>query len=64
MKKNKVDTCLKSRMPAQEPEGNPLEGNSRYEMVKYLNRGSFGYVVQAKDLKTGDDVAIKFVVIE
>lgn len=51
-------------MPASEPKKDPLEGHGRYQRVKYLNSGSFGYVVLAKDIQTGENVAIKFVQVE
>ncbi|KAF1943334.1 kinase-like protein [Clathrospora elynae] len=35
--------------------------NERYETISPLNNGSFGMVFQAKDLVTGDNVAIKVI---
>jgi serine/threonine protein kinase len=35
--------------------------NGRYETISPLNHGSFGMVFQAKDLVTGDNVAIKVI---
>ncbi|KAF2129015.1 kinase-like protein [Dothidotthia symphoricarpi CBS 119687] len=35
--------------------------NGRYETISPLNHGSFGMVFQAKDLLTGDNVAIKVI---
>jgi serine/threonine protein kinase len=35
--------------------------NGRYETISPLNNGSFGMVFQAKDLVTGDNVAIKVI---
>lgn len=35
--------------------------NGRYETISPLNHGSFGVVFQAKDLVTGDNVAIKVI---
>lgn len=35
--------------------------NGRYETISPLNQGSFGMVFQAKDLVTGDNVAIKVI---
>ena len=51
-------------MPAKEPEKDPLEGNLKYRKVEFLNAGSFGYVVKAIELQTGQTVAIKFVEIQ
>ena len=39
---------------------NPLENNSKYEKVKDLNAGAFGFVQLAKEKETGERVAIKF----
>jgi serine/threonine protein kinase len=36
-----------------------LEGKARYETVKHLGEGQFANVFMAKDLVTGDVVAIK-----
>lgn len=40
-------------------DGTPLEGKSRYETIKHLGEGQFANVFMAKDLATGDIVAIK-----
>lgn len=48
-------------MPAKEPEKDPLAGHPVYEQVRFINSGSFGYVVLAKNKQTNDEVAIKFV---
>lgn len=42
----------------QPPTEDPLEGHYRYETVKYLSSGSYGFVVLAKDLTTGGVVGI------
>ena len=39
---------------------NPLENNSKYEKIKDLNAGAFGFVQLAKEKETGERVAIKF----
>ena len=36
-----------------------LEGKARYETIKHLGEGQFANVFMAKDLVTGDIVAIK-----
>lgn len=41
-------------------EPNPLLENPRYETVQLLGKGSFGFVQLAKNVETGDMVAIKF----
>ncbi len=51
-------------MPAKEPEKDPLEGHPRYRKEAFLNAGSFGFVVRATDVSTGQPVAIKFVEIQ
>lgn len=50
-------------MPVDEPQDDLLKGHPRYKNIKYLNKGSFGYVVLAEDLQTQEQVAIKFVKI-
>jgi serine/threonine protein kinase len=45
--------CLKDKFA----EGHPLDG--RFRTVAPLNHGSFGMVFLAKDMETGNDVAIK-----
>lgn len=39
----------------------PLQGHPRYRTIKYVNKGSFGFVVLAENLETHEQVAIKFV---
>ena len=39
---------------------NPLEHNSKYEKIKDLNAGAFGFVQLAREKETGERVAIKF----
>ncbi|KAK9915345.1 hypothetical protein WJX75_007906 [Coccomyxa subellipsoidea] len=39
----------------------PLLGHPKYMKVADLNRGAFGFVQLAKDLETGEQVAIKFI---
>ena len=39
---------------------NPLQGNRKYEKIKDLNAGAFGFVQLARDKETGEKVAIKF----
>jgi serine/threonine protein kinase len=48
-------------MPAGAPDNDPLEGSTRYRTLKYINRGSFGFVLLVEDLATKEQVAIKFV---
>ncbi|KAI3438615.1 hypothetical protein D9Q98_001038 [Chlorella vulgaris] len=43
----------------QKPE--PLEGHVRYQKIKDLNSGTFGFVQLALDRTTGRNVAIKFI---
>lgn len=50
----------KITMPAKEPATDPLVG-TKYEKVKFINSGSFGYVVLARNKETSAEVAIKFV---
>ena len=52
------------KMPAGAPTTDPLAGNTRYRMLKYINRGSFGFVILAQNLDTKEQVAIKFVEVE
>ncbi|KAL4418722.1 hypothetical protein ABPG77_008593 [Micractinium sp. CCAP 211/92] len=40
---------------------NLLQGNERYQKVRDLNKGAFGFVVLAHDLHTGEYVALKFI---
>lgn len=42
------------------PGENPLEGHPKYEMLNWLGEGSFGFVLLARNLYTGEEVAIKF----
>lgn len=39
----------------------PLANNPRYQTLKYINKGSFGFVVLAENKETHETVAIKFV---
>lgn len=39
----------------------PLEGHARYEKIKDLNSGTFGFVQLAKEKATGEIIAIKFI---
>uniref|UniRef100_A0A7S1CUB7 Protein kinase domain-containing protein n=1 Tax=Picochlorum oklahomense TaxID=249345 RepID=A0A7S1CUB7_9CHLO len=48
-------------MPAKEPEQDPLQGHPVFEKLKFINSGSFGYVILAKNKVSGEQVAIKFV---
>lgn len=41
-------------------EPNPLDGHARYQKVRDLNSGSFGFVCLAVDKASGEEVAIKF----
>jgi hypothetical protein len=38
----------------------PLAGNEKYERVRHLNAGAFGFVQLARNKRTGRHVAIKF----
>lgn len=38
----------------------PLQGNKKYEKIRDLNAGAFGFVHLARDKETGEKVAIKF----
>jgi len=51
-------------MPAQEPEVDPIAQHPKYKKVKFINSGSFGYVILAENKQTGERVAIKFVQVE
>ena len=51
---------VKLIMPAKEPDTDPLVG-TKYEKIKFINSGSFGYVVLARNKETRAEVAIKFV---
>lgn len=48
-------------MPVQIPEGNPLADHPRYNMIRKLNQGAFGFVVLAEDTEVKEKVAIKFI---
>ena len=48
-------------MPAKEPTKDPLAGHDKFEQIRFINSGSFGYVVLARNKQTGEEVAIKFV---
>ena len=51
-------------MPAKEPEQDPLEGHPVFEKLKFINSGSFGYVILARNKVSGEQVAIKFVEVK
>jgi serine/threonine-protein kinase SRK2 len=36
----------------------PLEGNEKYEKVRDINRGSYGFVQLARDRQDGQQVAV------
>lgn len=38
----------------------PLDGNSRYETIRLVGRGSYGFVFHARDIEENEEVAIKF----
>eukprot|EP00884_Botryococcus_braunii_P001785 jgi/Botrbrau1/11607/Bobra.247_1s0021.1 len=43
------------------PEGkDPLDGHPKYQTIDWLGEGSFGFVLLAQNLQTGEEVAIKF----
>jgi serine/threonine protein kinase len=42
----------------QPPTEDPLEGHYRYETVKYLSSGSYGFVVLAKDRTSSNLVSL------
>ncbi len=48
-------------MPVVQKVSDPLQDNNKYEKVKDLNSGSFGFVQHARNKHTGEDVAIKFI---
>jgi len=39
----------------------PLEGHQKYEKIKDLNSGTFGFVQLARDKTTGELIAVKFI---
>ena len=45
---------------AHNQRADPLLETGKYERVKQLGSGSFGFVLLAKNIKTGELVAIKF----
>lgn len=47
--------------PTSQANPNPLRNNNRYEKIKDLSQGSFGFVQCAMDRGTGENVAIKFI---
>lgn len=47
------------RMPPPKGE-DPLLGHPKYEALDFLGEGSFGFVLLARNLQTGEEVAIKF----
>ena len=42
------------------PSFDPLAGHAKYEKVRYLNSGAFGFVLLARNKRSGRHVAIKF----
>lgn len=44
-----------------DPKEDPLVNHARYRTLKYINKGSFGFVVLAENTETRETVAIKFV---
>jgi hypothetical protein len=42
------------------PGEDPLAGHDKYETIDWLGEGSFGFVLLARNLHTGEEVAIKF----
>ncbi|KFM24010.1 Serine/threonine-protein kinase SAPK2 [Auxenochlorella protothecoides] len=44
-----------------DPKDDPLINHPRYRTLKYINKGSFGFVVLAESRDTRETVAIKFV---
>jgi serine/threonine-protein kinase SRK2 len=47
--------------PAGATRAEPLESHPKYEKVKDLNSGTFGFVQLCKDKTTNELVAIKFI---
>jgi len=45
----------------RKPKGEPLDGHSKYEKVRDLNSGTFGFVQLARDRRTGELLAVKFI---
>ena len=43
------------------PEADPLVGHYKYQKVRFLSSGSYGFVLLAVDKTSGDLVAIKFI---
>ncbi|KAI7844334.1 hypothetical protein COHA_002132 [Chlorella ohadii] len=50
-----------SGSPNPQGDADLLAGNPRYEKIRYLNRGAFGFVVLAHDKQCNDRVALKFI---
>ncbi|PNH07033.1 Serine/threonine-protein kinase SRK2C [Tetrabaena socialis] len=50
---------MQKAQPAGRPE--PLVGHPRYEKIKDLNSGTFGFVQLARDKATGETWAVKFI---
>ena len=47
-------------MSLEVAEEDPLVDHPRYRKIHDLNRGAFGFVILAQDLRVGEEVAIKF----
>ena len=47
-------------MSSEVVEKDPLVDHPRYRKIRDLNRGAFGFVILAQDLRAGERVAIKF----
>lgn len=56
-----LEETLGSPGTTMDAKEDPLTGHARYSTLKYINKGSFGFVVLAENKETHETVAIKFV---
>jgi len=45
----------------RKPKGEPLDNHPKYDKVRDINSGTFGFVQLARDRRTGELVAVKFI---